>query len=370
MVSHCVPNAIGDVDRARAWQLLRLVSQSHNVYLVCLLDNPVNLAQWRTVNDQSHQFVIDTAKLPHHRQWWKTLIGGQKPGLRLPHGRLARLIDHGWTGQSFDAILCTHPILLEQIESISTPKRICDLNLDTYPNRPKLQWNQLFDPQHAATKVDLVILSHANNENSMPTPIGKTMVLPLRIDPDFFRLGQSDTANPSDSPPPSSVVVHCQWQQRSATAAMKWFMNQIWPSVMQAAPETRLSTTQFGAHDDPYITLDRATIVVCPDPNPQNTQLQAWQAMAMRKPMIAFGSVIDQLKLTTHPDTPMLLGHREHDWIEYCIHLLRSAKMRMALANSAGQWINHYPTIEQSGHQLTQILSGAPVKPKPISLAA
>lgn len=370
MVSHCVPSAIGSMDRTRAWQFLKLFSQSHRVHLACLLDGPVNLAQWRTVNGQSQQFVIDTARLPRvSTRWWNKLLGRRNPELGIARKVWTQLIENGGPTQKFDAILCTHPTLLSNVRSIDAPVRICDLNYNMCSATPDTELVRSIHESQEMPKVDLLVLSQSTDGRTLEAQKNETIVMPLQIDPDFFYPRRKQTADAPSPTRPPNVVVHCQWEQNSAARATSWFANRIWPSIAQVVPNARLVTTRPGAHD-PYNTLNGASIIVCPDPNPHRPQLHVLQAMAMRKPVIASDSAGDQLKLTSGPDKPMLLGHREPDWIGTCVSLLRSTKMRIALSSGADQWINQYPTIEQSGRELIKVLAGTSVKRKPISLAA
>jgi len=362
IASHCIPDAIGGIDRARAWQLLRIATQTHAVDLVCILDGPVNLVHWHIVNDLSQQFVIDSSRTPYYKKWWAKLTNKPKASLGLKNPAFARLIQQTWTDSRFDVILCTDPRLWPHVRSISAIRRVCDLNRPSYPHRDGVH-DQLW-----AAEVDRFTVAHATDAYIFPGPLCQTVNLPILIDVEFFA-----KINPHPFAPregcTNRIVVHGEWMHHTNPDIEAWFAKRIWPTVKRAVPDAQLESTRPGS-GNPYAKLCNASIVVCPDVHPQRAELSTLQAMAMRKPTIASRSVFDQLKLGPRHQEHLLLGQGEQDWIEQCIDLLQSNQTRLNLAHNADSWISQFATIQQSAKDLSQILTGSIPEHRPIGLAA
>ena len=58
-LNHCVPESTSDACRVRVWQMLRLASQSHRIYLVCLKDGPINLTHWLAARYVAEEIFIE-----------------------------------------------------------------------------------------------------------------------------------------------------------------------------------------------------------------------------------------------------------------------------------------------------------------------
>ena len=129
MLSHCVPDAWGGVERARAWQLLRLVSQSHRVSLACYIDAPVNLSQWRAVRSRVDKLDLRNRPLVPRVRARIRRVCRLDPGPALRPDRTMGLpLRRGFEIDRFDAVLCTHPLFWSCVEPSHTSWRICDLN--------------------------------------------------------------------------------------------------------------------------------------------------------------------------------------------------------------------------------------------------
>ena len=129
MLSHCVPARQGDTDRLRAWQLLNLACRSHRVHLVCVYDGPTHLAQWRDLYIRAERLV-----LAQHHLGYRVISKVMAWFCRSPRmgfdvrGVLDKALQRWPRGQSFDAALCTRPILVAQASCISSNLCFCDLS--------------------------------------------------------------------------------------------------------------------------------------------------------------------------------------------------------------------------------------------------
>ena len=348
MVSHCVPNAVGTPDRVRAWQLLKLATQTHTVCLICTKDGPVNLAQWRTVDRQVHHFVIGNTRPWHQkRSWWAGRIDKEKSEtcIRSNAKTLGQL-----QGRPYDAILCTHPGLWPEIRTLEARQRICDL----YPYRHTPR--QLSNAQRIAAEVDLFILDRGGDWHGLADQACPTVVLPNRIDPGFFTHLHASQITRQYARPGLDLVLHGQWHRRHPNRVLTWFGRRVWPSIQQAVPQAQLRHTLPG-HLDPLLTLSDASIVVCPETDPERARLSVLQAIAMQRPVIASRPAPEALGVAMQDGKHLLIGDREQDWIRHGIELLQSASARLRLSRNAGLWIKRYTPIEQAGQALIHALS-------------
>lgn len=128
MVSHCVPDPSGDAKRTRAWQLLQLAAQVGDVYLACVMDGPVNLAQWRTVAGRTRRLALERAPLGR-RLLGRCLTSTRDAGCDAWALRGAvRAPVSTWRDElSFDALLCTHPALWPELDATAVQRRACDV---------------------------------------------------------------------------------------------------------------------------------------------------------------------------------------------------------------------------------------------------
>lgn len=349
MVSHCVPDAVGGADRARAWQLLRVARQSHSVYLACLLDGAVNLSQWRPVAGQVRQLVIQP------RGSWRQIAAGlagtwgRRSGLLTAQGRgLAGAIHHWSENLRFDTVLCTHPAMCAVTRSTEARLRICDLA--TARDRDLRQGRTVH------TDADLIITGPETGPDQQPSGARNTIVLPLRIDPDYFKRVRFSQMTRRFARPGLGVVVHSAWNDWAPKEKLSWFDRRVWPAIKRAVPQAYLGNTRRGP-TDPFATLSDASVVVCPDADPARAQLPVLQAMAMQRAVIASSLVLDDPHVRARHGEQLLLGRGERDWIDYCVELLRSASSRLHLAQRARASLERYATLEQTGQPLTQALT-------------
>lgn len=348
MVSHCVPSAVGTIDRVRAWQLLKLAVHTHTVRLVCTHDGPVNLSQWRTVDRQVQHFIIGNTQRHPQRRWWARWSG--KPRTETHVNNNAKILQQ-LQSHRCEAIVCTHPSLWSDVRTLEATRRVCDL----YPYRHTHQ--PLPSIQRIAEEVDLFILDRGDNRHGLPDRAYPTVVLPNRIDPVFFSHAHASQITRRYARPGLDLVLHSQWHRGDCDPLMAWFRRRVWPSIEKAVPQARLRHTQPG-RSDPLLTLSDASVIVCPEKDPERARLSVLQAMAMQRPVIALGHAPETLGASVHHDQQLMIVEQPQDWIRHGVGLLSSASKRLRLSRNAGSWINRYTPIEQAGQALTHALSG------------
>jgi hypothetical protein len=124
MLSHCVPQPAGSGARVEAWRLLTAAAARHRVYLACLRDGPVNLAQWRLVCRHAQRIALESP--PVLARAFRRF--GAEPGVASSRQSLlpvARL----WLNElPFTAAICTNtalePLVAKHLPIWGTPPRV------------------------------------------------------------------------------------------------------------------------------------------------------------------------------------------------------------------------------------------------------
>lgn len=129
LISHAVPDPLGGPRRARAWQLLRLASRSHDVSLLCVSDGPIHLDRWRWLRYTAARVEL----LPPARRYalaaaaLRPLAAHAAASLRLRSAILPLLeSDPTLADATWDLVLSTHPDLAEQARRLDAAARFCD----------------------------------------------------------------------------------------------------------------------------------------------------------------------------------------------------------------------------------------------------
>lgn len=373
IVSHCVPDATGYSDRGRVWQLLSLAARTHRVSLVCLVDGPVSLSQWRRIHHKAQAPAIQAraalARLVG-RAW---RLVDEPAGESLQIRYVCQNALRSWSGdQPFDAVLSTHPGLWPATNTINTRLRICDLHSrQSLLHRSSAQadsggfltvarraWHRRQSRRYdraerqAAGSYDLVLLGsndqlcHYANE-----PCDK-LVLPEAVDLAFFNFGvQTDAAEKAGDTAPVVVLHTDQWQRRWAR---RWFMHRVWPEVKRAVPD---ATVLFSGPEPGHMTirqLQSASVVASPLRGSPQTLWPVLQAMAAARPVIAGPQTLERLDARhgEHLLTPL----RDKEWIAHCVESLRDASVRLQLARGARTFVETHCRIGNTKGLLTDAL--------------
>ena len=366
MLSHCIPDAAGGPDRVRVWQLLKLASQTHQVRLACVMDGPVNLNQWRTVNSLAQQIIIERHQA--HRRLIGKLLRPLSKSLanRFTHHTSLMVPAGRWTKeQRFDTVLCTHPSFWRQIQGIARRVEICDLYTPTSTSNPFAGYNinnnqtqrrRRRSGDNAGIQT-IFTIGQTQDRHYFSGSRGRSILLPPTIDLSFFTTQRYPNPLRRQRPPASlDVVFHCDWKAQASNHILPWFRHRIWPAIKQAVPSSRFRDTR-PIIDDPATTLSQAAIVVMPMANPKTAHLPILQAMASQRAVVTSQHTIEHTNLGVCQDEHLLLARNDHDWVNHCVGLLRSAQARQRLSHNARAFVERYPTIEQTGQELIEQLT-------------
>lgn len=350
MISHCLPDPCGQAADARAWQLLRLSGMDHEVDLACIVQDRVNLAQWRLAAAQTSRLAIDTLSLGGRcisrlRQLMHPRMGH---GMQLPHA-MGPSISAWQESTAYDAVLCTHPALWKLARQITAGQTICDLDGAGDPASHQAVWDEC----------DLLTISQRDRlpwSHLFSSQADRLLHLPHAVDLDCF-----DPQDALEHQP--RLMLHVDQRTRMGKAVSHWFARHVWSHVKQAVPAAQWSplTGQTRAMQQ---AMREASVIVSPVEDPNLGQWPVLQSMAMCRPVIAAGKAISQMDVR-HGEH-LFVSNKTQDWVEHCVESLRSATLRMKLARAGRSYVEHHCPIQRSGQVMTQWLS----QRSPAALAA
>ncbi len=367
MLSHCVPDPMGTADRARAWQMLRLAGQTHQVHLACLMDEPVHMDQWRHVDSQAKTIVIEATSA--NQQWLSRLIETVNPNRAdqicmthvLRHHVRAMRRDH-----RFDAVLCTHPGLWSLAERVRANVRVCDLYTPAslihhisaeQTKNPATRWRQTQLAQHRlkieqyiARRTDILCVNSELAQQPFLNHHAKAIVVPDAVDLGYFKLPIHD-----QMPPAPQVVLHGNWHSRSFRHAKNWFTEQVWPQIQSAVPKAVLQCSGPALSPATIHRLSDASVIVSSMTKRSQGIWPTLQAMAMARPVIAPERSLGNLEVR-HGEH-MLIPRFKKDWVDLCVDSLRSTAMRLQLARGGRGFVQEHCPIEQTGAALSFALA-------------
>ncbi len=367
MLSHCVPDPMGTADRARAWQMLRLASQTHDVHLACIKDEPVHLNQWRQVNSQTHTIVVEDC--PARRQ-----IVGRGLSLVAPNvsdqvrmtSALRRQVRLMRKDHRFDAVMCMHPGLWPLAERVRANVRVCDLYQplsmahEMIAQKSNSYTRQLWHQhraqqrsemeQYIACRADILTINSPLAQHSFVDRHCHSIVVPDAVDLGYFKLPLNDIQ--SELP---QLVLHGNWRSRSFWRSKSWFTEEIWPRIKQAVPNAVLTCSGPALSPATARRLSSASVVVS---SLQEIAQAVWptlQAMAMARPVITSSSSVSDLNVK-HGEH-LLMPKLDRDWVDLCVDSLRSTAMRLQLARGARSFIQEYCPIKTTGMELSYVMA-------------
>ncbi len=382
MLSHCVPNARGCAARARAWELLRLASQTHRVHLAAVVDGPVDLAQWRTLDEctahlslQSPDAFGSLLDYAHRRIGSPAALAMRSPATVMPSV-------HGWLeSTAFDVVICTHPRMLGCVRHIAARLVVCDMrsSLDAFMHvagggmqasahrtvdRFRLRLSRMLEAGNAP--VTMIVSPNGLAEQLM-RDVAPTLPVPEGIDLAYYvhdALGGATLAEGDGTP---RVLLHMDGRDRAERRRSDWFVRDVWPQIARAVPNAQLDCTDADERD-PLAALRQASVVVTPQPTA--ARFPILQAMAMQRPIVAAAPAAAHVAGARHGEHLLLSGDAR-EWIRHCQDALQSAAVRIELARKARSFVEEHGLITQTGRPLLQALQPpTPIVATPLRQAA
>ena len=367
MLSHCVPDPMGTADRARAWQMLRLASQTHDVHLACIMDEPVHLDQWRQVHSQTHTIVVENC--PFRREAVSRGLSLFAPNIsdqvRMTSAlrRQVRMLrkDH-----RFDAVMCMHPGLWPLAERVRANVRVCDLYqplsmahalvAQRSSNIARQFWhNQRAGQrqemeQYIARRADILTVNSALAQHAFLDQKCHSLIVADAVDLGYFKLPIH--AAQSEIP---QVVLHGDWHNRGFWRAKNWFTEEIWPKIKTAVPQAVLTCSGPALSPATANRLSYASVVVSSLTEISQAVWPTLQAMAMARPVIASPASLSDMG-ARHGEH-LLIPKLDRDWVDLCVDSLRNSAMRLQLARGARHFIQQHCPVKTTGMELSYVMA-------------
>lgn len=358
MLSPCVPASYGHIEQARAWQLLRLASCSHRVHLVCAVDTPVDLEQWRALAAHAHRVELVEAN-GLSRALECGAVWAKEPGT----GRV-RALCRGLTmlGDPYDAVLYTDARLVEAVGAIPARVRLLDLGCPTVPGPGRRQraerWQAL--RRQAARRGDLLLAASQAAAEALAPGEAQVRVIPLATDVE----APSPAGDGADWDH-FEVVLHADWRHVASRRAARGFRRRVWPLVTRVAPAATLVTTR--RTPNPLGLLDRAAVVVVPVPEPSLACWPMVQAMSRARAVVAPTSAGAPLGVRSGRE--VLLADTAAELARACVRLLRLSSLRCELGQRAWLHVDQHLTLQPRNLPLVPP-AAAPDRPAAVWAAA
>lgn len=351
LLSRCVPSAVGNARRARAWQLLKLAALSHRVSLVCAVDGPVSLDQWRSVHKHVEHLLLEPLS--------EVLLLSRRPGQHRRGSAAAELISK----HTFDAVMTTDAALWAVGSQLDSPLRICDLDSEEHMKAPGIAsrlfaWNGrinsrgLRERDAAIEEANLLTVSHAESD-ALTFARHKTVVLSHGIDEDYFPGDETMALSSADRP---ILALHGDWSRPDSRRRIGGLFRRIWPVIRRAVPDALMSTTYTHDSADARHALKQADVVVSPDPDPLQARWPILQAMALRRAVVAPRAVAQALGV--NDGEHLFAPSREAEWIDHCVRSLRDARLRLNLARAGRSFVERHCLLERLGDEVSTTLLG------------
>jgi hypothetical protein len=312
-----------------------MASSHSDVDLACVTDSPVNLAQWRAAAAHTARLSMDRSSMTHR------LMDHVAVAVRSSHPRRGGWVQalqkqitpwldqqgQGHRGNAYDTVWCTHPSLWDAAARVPAAERICDM-VDAS------------DAQYLKTadECSWMTTSDAPAGVVSRSPRDKTLWLPRAVDLSCFSPVEAMDHQPR-------LMLHADGRHRAGRAMWEWFGRHVWRKVKQAVPEARWDRPAWPGRTCAD-ALRSAWVIVSPQQDPDQGQWSALQAMAMSRPVVASRQAVSRLDVC-HGEH-LFLSQKPADWVEHCVESLRSAQVRLRLANAGRSFVENH-------HNLTQL---------------
>ncbi len=364
MLSHCVPDALGHAERARAWQLLHLCHRTHDVSVACVQDGPVHLAQWRSIHRHTAQLAI-VPKRRRRRLASHCLRPLDPPRAACLVYSKALAIPMAWwiSRERFDVALSTSPALWPEVMRVRAGQRICDLRAPRGSQRRLAAHQQLAGA--VADTAALVVVSERTGGEAWTMPACGSLLLPQAVDIAAFAalMAPEDGAAPAEP----TLVLHADWQ-RAPVRHVEQFERRIWPRIAARVPKARLVRSagvrgvRQAVASQPSACLGQEHLAKVRDASVvlalgDGDEDQAWpilQAMALRRPVVTLDSYARSLPVK--PGEHLLAAASIDHCAELCVESLTRGDVRERVALAGHALVSNQYRLDQHAFDLATAL--------------
>ena len=215
MIAHCLPNAIGDSQNVRAWQMLKIACKTHRVSLLCIDNSSIHISLWRTIKQMTEKLVVEKTNFSANIfSIAMKIVNAPSAERNRLAATLKQLIESLNNEQPFDTLLCTHPALLSDQAKKLAGNIICDLAnpksiehmFKSHTASALTQWWHKKQSKHhleeetlVATYSDIITLADDDHWQKINEHDCHTLVIPQHIE-------SQESQESSFLPPPNIVV--------------------------------------------------------------------------------------------------------------------------------------------------------------------
>ena len=176
LVTNAVPAPSGDDARQRAWQLLEAATRTHRVWLVSLVNGPLNLQHWERLSSKVQRISL----VPGKSSWQRDAM-------------LREAVNEHTREQRFDTVLAAGAVCWPVSSTVNAQTRFCDLDVpasrwhseQASMSGPGMRWwhqrrSRLAQAQEqlAAKGCDTLLVSQPDDAGRYPNAQRPTRVVP------------------------------------------------------------------------------------------------------------------------------------------------------------------------------------------------
>jgi sugar transferase (PEP-CTERM/EpsH1 system associated) len=383
-VVHRVPYPLDKGDRIRAFHVLRFLSRRANVHLACLADEPTSEESLAALRRYCHRLAVVQLRPSRWLRAMVSLIRGRtvSEGVFQAPALAATLRD--WAADTtFDAALASSsavaPYLrLPQLSSIPAIVDLVDVDSQKWLDYASAgtgwrSWlyrtegqrlRELEQPMPTwAHAVTLVSEAEARLYRQFCSP-GRVRTVVNGVDLDYFHPRKVEEE-------PTCVFVGAL-DYRPNVDAVRWFAQEIWPTVNRRIPGSKLwlvgrrpvpavcelagqpGIEVIGPVADVRPWLSRASAVIAPLRIARGLQNKVLEAMAMGKAVIASPPALAALKV--RPGKHCLRASTPAQWIKATTRLLRDERHRCRLGSAGRHYVEEHHHWDRCLEPLGELL--------------
>lgn len=375
-LSHRIPYPPNKGDKIRSFNEIKFLSQSHNIDLVCLADEPDDLLYAAALKEYCRYVeVFPLNKTIAKIRGVLSLVGGSSISVGYFYQQnMQQCVDRLLTENSYDAVLCFSSTMAEYIfksSSAKLPARLimdfCDVDSDKWlqyatdsrfpmsyiyrlENRRLIFYEKLiYQAFHAS-----ILISEA--EKSLFLKIcsndSKMTIVPNGVDFEYFSSEFITQQEKRDHP---VLVFTGAMDYHANVDGVVWFCNEIWPELKKNFAD--LSFYIVGSHPDPAVKyLEKyddvvvtgfvddirdyyamADVCVVPLRMARGVQNKVLEAMSMGKAVVTTSKA--NAGILAEDNSQLLIANDVDSFIKRIAFLLENSDKRVMLEKKAREFV-------------------------------
>jgi sugar transferase (PEP-CTERM/EpsH1 system associated) len=384
-IVHRVPFPLDKGDRIRAFHLLRYLSRQANVHLACLADEPASEETLSVLRRYCHRLSVVPLGPSRWLRAIVSLIRGRTVSEGVFHAPALAATLRDWAAETtFDVALASSsavaPYLrLPELSSVPAIVDLVDVDSQKWLDYASADYGwrswlyrtegqrlrALEQPMPSwAHAVTLVSEAEAGLYRQFCSP-GRVRAIRNGVDLDYFQPRQVEEE--------LACVFVGALDYRPNVDAVRWFAENIWPSVNRRVPAAKLwlvgrqpapavselehrpGIEVIGQVADVRPWIARASAVIAPLRIARGLQNKVLEAMAMGKAVVASPPALAALHV--QPGTHCLRATTPSQWIKAVMRLLRDKRHRGRLGSAGRRFVEEHHHWDRCLEPLSELLS-------------